>query len=163
MPRAPLLALLVVACGGAEPLCPGKVESFPSPSGQHTKNDVHYVDAPPVGGLHHACWADFGVHSEEVPDERWVHNLEHGAIVLLHNCPEGCDRDIADLEDLALDLGPWTLVSPYERLPGPFAALAWGHRLLMDCYDPAQIEEFYAAHVDQGPESSLAGAPPTCM
>src|SRR5260221_8549375 len=46
----------------------------------HVLGPVSYPDPPPVGGDHYPCWAKWGVHTEVVPPERWVHNLEHGGI-----------------------------------------------------------------------------------
>src|SRR5688572_22725277 len=47
----------------------------------HLDEPLDYPDPPPTGGPHHSCWADWGVHDGAVPDDRWVHNLEHGGIV----------------------------------------------------------------------------------
>ena len=52
------------------------------------KNDAAehvYVNNPPASGPHYSVWASYGVHDEEPALERglWVHNLEHGGIVLL--------------------------------------------------------------------------------
>lgn len=43
--------------------------------------------------------------------------------------------------------------APYASLPTRFAAVSWGRRLLTDCFDEAQMEAFYAEHVDNAPES----------
>src|SRR5262249_13053589 len=43
----------------------------------HVPDAVDYPDPPPVGGPHNPCWTTWGVHTDVVPPERWVHNLEH--------------------------------------------------------------------------------------
>ena len=49
---------------------------------------LSYVSDPPASGSHWPWRADWGVYLDRViPRERWVHNLEHGGIVLLFNCP----------------------------------------------------------------------------
>ena len=57
---------------------------------------VMYKHNPPASGLHWPNYATWGVHKEIVPREMWVHNLEHGAIVLLYNCPRPADGGVTD-------------------------------------------------------------------
>lgn len=120
---------------------------------------LDYTDAPPSGGNHDPCWAAWGVHSEAVPARNFVHNLEHGGVVLLHDC----DCDVSALEGLASTLGGNVLVTPYPGLGKPFGALAWGHRLLLDCYDASALSAFYADHQNQAPERTAAPPPGSCM
>lgn len=134
------------ACGDCE-------ESQRVTSARHVAPPVDYPDLPPTGGDHAGCWTSYRVHEVEVADEYWVHNLEHGAVVFLYNCPEGCSAELAQLE--ALTSGrPFALVTPYAALePGSFAAVAWGHRLVSQCFDEDALRRFYEAHVDRAPES----------
>lgn len=130
-------------------------------SGQHVAGLVIDTDPPPAGGPHDPCWADYGVYSDELPAANWVHNLEHGAIVLLYHCPNGCDDDIADLAQFTQD-HPRTLLTPYSPMSARFAAIAWGHRLLMECLDLQAIQAFYDAHFDMARESVASGKPAEC-
>lgn len=131
-------------------------------SAQHLPEPIDYDDVPPAGGDHAACWTTFGVHATEVPDERWVHNLEHGGVVYLYRCPDdGCADELAALVKLAKGK-PFALVMPYAALPTRFAAVAWGQRLLSECFDLAAFEAFYAAHADRAIESSTSGPPSGC-
>jgi hypothetical protein len=47
----------------------------------------HYVSNPPASGPHWPAPAFWGIYGWVLPEEWWVHNLEHGGIVLLYNCP----------------------------------------------------------------------------
>jgi hypothetical protein len=143
--------------------CDGKCEeTIEVVTMMHVSGGVQYEDVPPVGGLHDPCWGDYGVYdAPALPPERWVHNLEHGAIVFLYRCPDGCDDDVAALTQLAEGLER-TIVTPYADMQPGFAAVAWGHRLVSSCLDLDALQAFYDAHFDQAPESITTGAPDGC-
>jgi hypothetical protein len=147
--------------GGICSTCGGCEETRTGLSMQHVPEPVRYTDNPPSGGDHAACWSKFGVHEEAVPEGRWVHNLEHGAVVFLHNCPEDCSDEIAKLELLAKGR-PFALVTPNTRLRTRFAVVAWGVHMLSDCVDEEAFEQFYDKHVDQAGESTTAAPPGGC-
>jgi hypothetical protein len=170
-----IFSLTALACGArsepseispvdsdAEPICTscGDCDEHFSVSGAvHVRGDLGYEENPPVGGNHNPLWSNWGVHDEPVPDECFVHNMEHGGVILLYHCPEGCAAEVAQLETFVAD-HPRTLLTPYAALPARFAVTAWGHRLVSDCLDLAAITQFYEAAFNQGPES-VAGNPPT--
>jgi hypothetical protein len=122
---------------------------------------IDYPDPPPTSGNHDPCWAPWGVHREEWPARNWVHNLEHGGVVFLHNCPDRCTTELEAFTNLARQKQR-TLVTPYAALPKRFAVVAWGHRLVSDCLDLAAFSEFYDAHFDHGRESIGSGPPANC-
>jgi hypothetical protein len=101
---------------------------------------------------HNPNWARWGVHDDAVPDECFVHNLEHGGIVFLYNCPEGCADEVATMTAFVRGRTR-ALLTSYDLLPTKFAVVSWGHRILSDCLDMNAFEKFFAARVDQGPES----------
>lgn len=140
-----------------------RVETVAETTRDHVSTPVDYADVPPTNGDHNPCWAEWGVHDEEVPDEQWVHNLEHGGVVFLYRCPEGCDEDVASLTDWAdtLDPGRW-VVSPYSLMTWSFAAVAWDHRLLLGCLDLDAFEGFYNDHMGRAPEDTIDD-PAGCM
>ncbi len=144
-------------CGG------GCVDHVELGSASHVEGEVAYDTKPPMGGDHNACWAEWGVHAEAVADENWVHNLEHGGVVFLYNCPDGCETEVEQLSGYVTALGPTALLTPYAEMEDRFAAVSWGWRLLQDCLDLSAMQTFYANHVDQGPESSTSGPADGCM
>ena len=118
-------------------------------------------DPPPAGGDHDPCWANYGVYDQPLPGRYWVHNLEHGAVVYLYNCPDGCENDIAALTTLT-NKNSRALLTAYPYMTSRFAALSWGRRLLSDCLDIDVMAQFYESHVDRAPESIADGPPSSC-
>ena len=66
--------------------------------------------------------------------------MEHGAVVVLYNCPEGCAAEVAAAQTFidALPADPrctddvkhQVVMSPDPSLPSRWAAVAWGHSLV---------------------------------
>lgn len=144
-------------CGG------GCVDFEDIGSASHVEGEVAYDTYPPMGGDHNACWTEWGVHTAEVPEENWVHNLEHGGVVFLYQCPDGCDAEVEQLAGYVTALGPTAVLTPYSAMDVRFAAVSWGWRLEQDCLDMSTMQTFYAAHVGNGPESSTASPSSGCM
>ena len=166
--------LTLAACSGtvATPLdssadcdlCDGGcVQNIEPTSRNHETGDIVYDDPPPTGGDHSPCWTDWGVHTEEVGDEHWVHNMEHGGVIFLYNCPDGCDDQVSAMAAYVTSLGPTAVMTPYSEMPYTYATTSWGWRLLLNCFDLEAMQTFYKAHVGQGPESSTSAPPDGCM
>lgn len=145
----------ICTAGGA---CEEVVELAPA---QHVEGDIDYGALPPAGGPHNGCWGDFGVHDEPFAPENWVHNLEHGAVVLLHDCPDGCDAELTALEGFVAERS-WAILTAYADMETRFAVVAWGYRLMSDELDLDAFADFYDAHADQAPESVPSGKPGGC-
>ncbi|MET0344158.1 MAG: DUF3105 domain-containing protein [Polyangiales bacterium] len=124
-------------------------------------SELVYEDVPPTGGTHSECWADFTIYEEELEDARWVHNLEHGGIVLLYRCDGGCPNELASLRSFAKS-HPRTILTPYAALPTRFAAVAWEYRLLNNCLELPAIQQFYDDHFNRAREDSAGGPPDLC-
>jgi hypothetical protein len=129
---------------------------------RHLDGDLVYPDPPPASGDHNPCWTRYGVHETPVPDERWVHNLEHGAVVFLYNCPDGCASEVARLRNLVESCGILAVLTPYDLLPKRFAVVSWGHRLVSDCLDVDVFRRFYDLNVAHGPEAETDNPPDYC-
>lgn len=138
--------------------------STPNESRSHVSGDVVYADEPPSSGNHNPCWAAWGVHAESVAAENWVHNLEHGGVVFLWDCPDGCDAEVAELQTYVESLPEGrALMTPYEPAVSRFTVVAWEHKLELGCLDLDAIAAFYEAHVGQGPEDTMSDPAAECM
>jgi Protein of unknown function (DUF3105) len=140
--------------------CGGCIEKLALAPALHVTGGIDYQDIPPAGGAHDPCWTTYGVHQEEVPDERWVHNLEHGGVVFLHHCSD-CADDVAALEAFVADQ-PIAVSTPYAALPARFAVVAWGARIVSDCYDAEAFAQFFDVYAKRAPEGTSAPPPASC-
>jgi len=43
---------------------------------------------------------NYGTYTKTFPPGFWVHNLEHGAVVITYNCPGGCPAEVAAAQAL---------------------------------------------------------------
>ena len=93
-----------------------------------------------------------------------MHSLEHGAVVLWYNCPEGCADEVAQAQAFidALPADPLcagtsarqrAVLVPSPALGSRWAASAWGWTLTASCFDAAVVGDFFTAHYGQGPEA----------
>lgn len=136
------------------------VEEVVTPtSASHTEAPYSHDGKPPAGGDHNACWGTWGVHAEPLAPERFIHNLEHGGIVLTYNCPDGCEVEKLWLESFASD-NELVVVTKYPELATRFGLSAWNARAYSDCLDAAFVRDFYARRVDRGPERFSRPPPP---
>jgi hypothetical protein len=123
---------------------------------------VSYQSRPPTSGPHYPTWSQtYGVMNPALPPGTWLHNLEHGAIVILYNCPQACPELEQQLNELypTLPLGrnarggrPRALITPYSDMDHRIAVVAWGWKLELDEFDRDQIVRFYESRIDRGPE-----------
>ncbi|WP_437491061.1 DUF3105 domain-containing protein [Sorangium sp. So ce1014] len=133
---------------------------------------VQYETNPPSGGDHWGLWAKYKRYEAEVPRELYVHNLEHGAIVLAYRCPSsGCAEVEAMLDEvrteaasdprcLTLPGGPEArlVMTPDSALDTPVAAAAWGATYTATCLDKPSLARFVADHYGKGPEDTCSDA-----
>jgi len=122
-------------------------------------NTASYDHYPPSSGLHYGRILEWGFYNEAVPPEFWVHSLEHGGIVILYNCPEGCKEAEDVFWDLVDNAPPEDqfnevkiLVSPNSQIETKVVALAWDTELDLDEADHDLLLDFYNRHANQGPE-----------
>jgi hypothetical protein len=142
-------------------VCGVRLEQLPVASANHVPGEIDYPDPPPVGGDHNECWAKWGVYEDELADERWVHNLEHGGVVFLYHCPDGCQNEVDTMTTFVRGRTQ-ALLTPYAALPTRYAVVAWGVRLLTNCFDMPKFRQFYTDRVDDAPESLPDDPPRPC-
>ncbi len=124
---------------------------------------IEYKHYPPTSGAHYPApvqWGTVGTPQQPLPEGRFIHNLEHGGIAVLYNCPSGCPDLVQQLQDIVTRTGPKEkygeikmVMTPYSRgMEHKIALLAWDYIDSFDAFDRDRIIRFYNAHVDQGPE-----------
>lgn len=119
------------------------------------EQSVNYSTTPPTSGDHWDWWARCGFYEDGLPDERIVHNLEHGNIVVSYNLPQGAQLEqLKDFMD-DFELAPaWAVTRFYDEIPeGTVALSAWGVSDTMIGVDEDRIEEFFRTYAGTlGPE-----------
>jgi hypothetical protein len=156
-----LTLLLVVGAATARAQQPqGPGQKMPDRGQTHVPEGtrVTYEENPPTSGPHWPVWARWGFYRDPVPEEMFVHNLEHGGIVLLFNCPTPCPDVIRQLEALYPTLPaskygyPKVVVTSNSRIKRRFALLAWTRLDEFDRLDRDRVVKFVQAWQDKGPE-----------
>ncbi|HEY8694072.1 MAG TPA: DUF3105 domain-containing protein [Chloroflexota bacterium] len=116
----------------------------------------HY---PPVFGNHYDTPRPLGVYDSPIPEGNFIHDLEHGGIVILYNCPSGCPDEVSQFRGLLTSLPRSAqfnqvklVVSPNAKIDHHIALLAWDYQQDLDSFDATAIRAFYQAHLDKGPE-----------
>lgn len=88
-----------------------------------------------------------------MPVQRWLHNLEHGAIVAAyHPCVN--QRQLDEFKTLVKKCLYRHIITPYEKLEPsrPFALIAWGRSLEMSVIVRDICIGFIRMNALQGPE-----------
>ena len=145
---------ICASCGGCE-------ERQGIKGSDHVSTPVSYPDPPPTSGNHNPCWARWQIYDTPVRPERWVHNLEHGGVVLLYNCADGCPTELAQLKQF-FSTHKQMVLTGYAAMPTKFAIVAWGRRLVTNCVDLAAFDAFYKAYWDHATESNNSQPDPMC-
>jgi hypothetical protein len=138
----------------------GGRETFTVTSAVHVEStvEVAYESVPPCIGDHRRSWLRWGAYDAPVVGEDYVHNLEHGGIAILYDCPGGCASDVEALEAYvaavpADDGGAFRyILAPYPGLPKRIAVATWGQLLHLDCADLAQVDAFKLENYRKAPE-----------
>ena len=112
-------------------------------------NQEGYSTTPPTSGRHWDGWVQCGWYTEPVPDERIVHNMEHGNIIVSYNLTDQAQID--ELKDAYESIGltnRWGVARPYnpgpdaegnERFPeGTIALTTWG---VIDKWNVREVDD----------------------
>ena len=119
---------------------------------------IEYQHNPPASGPHYPVWLRYQVYDAALARGYWVHNLEHGGIVLAHR-PDAPAAGIAALQQAYQDLPDdpacghrRALVVPDPALPHAFAIIAADFTLEGECVDGPAIQRFVLEHRNHGTE-----------
>ncbi len=160
----------------------GQVQRDQGNAHVQTGDKVTYLVCPPASGKH-INRVGFGPLEPMVygPDDDsepngWVHNLEHGALVLLYSCDRGaCDEaGIAALDsfDAGFPASPVCGLAPglvgpvvarFEQMPTRYAALVWNRVLYLDTLDTTEIYDFFLRYSERVTDGRVVAPPePQC-
>jgi hypothetical protein len=137
---------------------------------------VRYTICPPASGQHYNAAAAgpiqpkvYGPDDEALP-EGWIHNLEHGALVVLYRCPGDACTDagqtafkqfFATFPASPICGIPPARLSPviarFDDMKFPIAAIVWDVILPLQTFDQAQILAFFNQQAERtNPEQQCA-------
>ena len=106
----------------------GSTDHFPNTLSITAVSPDGYLTTPPTSGRHWGQWVRCGFYTDPVPDERIVHNMEHGNIIVHYNFDDPAQVDrLKDAYDSIGQTGQWGVARPYDRIPvGAVALTTWG-------------------------------------
>jgi hypothetical protein len=188
--RAPIVGVTAAAaacacawsgCADPEPIvlaCDGVIEDVRGEPALHVPigSAITWSTNPPATGMHFPIWAKWDHHYTALDRGYWIHNAEHGGIVLLYRCPEGCPDVVDALISVARSFSPdpacaapvrnRLLVVADPLLPEgvQVAAAGWNATYTASCFDP-YVKIFATAHYRKAPEdlcndgADLGGTP----
>lgn len=105
-----------------------------------------YNSDPPTSGWHTPELGSWGSYEEVQPDERLIHNLEDGGVILWYRngTPEENDRRIQALEEVSQGYRR-IVIAPREEMPTTYALTAWQRLQRFDDIDREGMREFIEA------------------
>lgn len=107
--------------------------------------------SPPVSGSHNPTPAECGIHEAKIPDENFVHSLEHGAVAALYD-PKKVDlQDIRSIEEIASSYDDDALSAPYPGLPDPVVMASWSRKMPLDEFDGNAVRQYFEEFRDTEP------------
>ena len=128
---------------------------------------IHVAHNPPASGPHYPVWLRYEAFTSTQARGYWVHNLEHGGVVLLYR-PDASDDVRNTMVSTYNSLGNdpacgsvRALMTPDPLLPSGVnvAVVAANFTLTGSCVNPDRVRAFNVAHRGQGPEQICAGGP----
>ena len=138
-----------------------------------------YLYCPPASGNHYNAAGQGPIQArvykpdDKVGPSNWIHNLEHGGLVVLYrNDSPGATaagqqafRDFFD----AFPASPICQVPPgqlspvvarFDLMPHAYAALVWDRVFYLDTWDPALVDKFYLTEAERLDKDGALIAPP---
>jgi len=141
---------------------------------------VRYALCPPASGKHYNAQGEgpvrpgvYGPDDQATP-QGWIHNLEHGGLVVLYRCTGG-DTGCNDAAQTAMkefyasfpnspicnlpvgSVGP--IIARFDEMTWPYAALLWGQVLPLDTFDAQLVRDFFAQQGERSNPEPLCAKP----
>lgn len=144
---------------------------------------IRYLNCPPASGKHYSSPGGpiragvYGPNEAALP-QGWIHNLEHGGIVVLYNCSDPAATACTDQGQAALSTlnakwpnspicqippgGETPVIARFDDMAWPYAVLVWDVVLPLQVLDETAIFDFYARQGERfQPEKVCADPTPT--
>jgi hypothetical protein len=169
-----ILGALIIIFGVIFAISSNKTKSPPTLGVKHSnQGQTHiqrgqshpaYNSDPPSSGWHYndeGAPVPWGAYIQEVPDEVFVHNEEHGGVIITYK-PSLPKDQIAKLQKLFTS--PYSdpsfkpnrvVVTPRAKNSKPIEMAAWTYTFSLDSFDQTKLEQFYLQHVGHGPETGV--------
>jgi hypothetical protein len=145
-----------VTSGGGVGGEPEGTRTFTDLERTHVDTPVDYPQTPPVGGPHNPVWQTCQFYDKPIMTERGVHSMEHGAVWITYS-PDLSPTQVDVLKVLA-ESGKEVLVTPFDGLPTPLVASAWGKQLQLQSADDPRLAQF-VRYFDDGPQTPEKDTP----
>lgn len=107
---------------------------------------MSYNSTPPTSGSHLGRIASWGIHTDPIPNELQLHNLEDGGVMVQYNCPDGCDDLVAQLTEVVKQYNDEVILAPYPGMDTTIALTAWTRIDKLDSFDRERIDSFIKAY-----------------
>ena len=133
----------------------GPGEKFESQGTEHIEEKAShppYNSIPATSGWHYAqpfAPVKWGIHKEFIPEEKRIHNLEHGGISVAYDppkCDQKCINDLVLVVERAREENLKVLLSPYPNMDHAISLTAWTFRQGLDTFDKGTINKFITTH-----------------
>jgi hypothetical protein len=137
------------------------IETFEDEGNKHVADGVtvQYGTTPPTSGDHYSQPAEAGFYppatAAQIPDERFVHNFEHGQIVIWYQpgVPASVREDLQTyIERQSGNQSLALLGVPYDPAPAPIVLTAWGAMQRCDAVSEEVIDAFREQYQNKGLE-----------
>ncbi len=117
----------------------------------------NYNSNPPTSGPHSPSRTPRGFYSQGTPDEGLVHSLEHGYVVINHNCNDSvCPELVDDLARIFTRYDEKLIVNYRPETQSTIALTAWTRLLTMEEHDEELIVDFIDSYRGKiGPERNV--------
>ena len=166
------IAFISSGCGQNDdtppPLCEVNTQQFADEGQFHAPEGtgLTFGSNPPNSGTHFPVWGRYGKHDEVLERGYYVHNMEHGAVVLLYKCNGACPEITNALQEV-MDSRPADsscfanvknrlVLTADPLLDVPVAAAAWRNTYRAQCVDAPSLKKFIATYYGKGPEDTCA-------
>jgi hypothetical protein len=125
-------------------------QQFPDQGNRHVQTFTEpippYNSDPPTSGPHMSYVAPWGIHTEPVPRQLQVHNLEDGGVMVQYSCPGGCPELVSKLRGVVEGYDHQVILAPYPGMKTRIALTAWTRLEAFDEFDEGKIRRFIRAY-----------------